>query len=197
MQALAGMPEAVVRLSRGWTYADLDVLPDHDLDWRCFQIVDGTLVVSPMPGIRHEVVCTELRRLLDRGPESGLLVLSQLAVDMHPSYLAPDVLVVSRELLRSEANPVPPELVHLVVEVVSPSSQSMDRLTKPAQYAAAGIPAYWRVETRPEVTLTAYELPAGAQAYREVGTWGPGETARLNVPFPVEVPVDAITPPPA
>jgi Uma2 family endonuclease len=32
-------------------------------------------------------------------------------------------------------------------EVESPSSLTEDRVTKPAQYAAAGIRHYWRIET--------------------------------------------------
>jgi hypothetical protein len=71
----------------------------------------------------------------------------------------------------------------------------MDRFTKPAVYAANGIPIYLRVETEPDVTLTAYELRPGAHAYTELGTWGPGETAHLTDPFPVDIPIDAITPP--
>lgn len=34
----------------------------------------------------------------------------------------------------------------LVVEIVSPESRTADRVNKPATYAAAGIPEYWRVE---------------------------------------------------
>jgi Uma2 family endonuclease len=33
-----------------------------------------------------------------------------------------------------------------VVEVVSPSTTAIDRAVKPAMYADAGIPVYWRVE---------------------------------------------------
>jgi hypothetical protein len=36
--------------------------------------------------------------------------------------------------------------VTAVVEIVSPSTVSIDRAVKPAMYAEAGIPVYWRVE---------------------------------------------------
>jgi Uma2 family endonuclease len=53
-----------------------------------------------------------------------------------------------------------------VVEIVSPSSVTMDRVTKPAVYAEAGIPVYLRVELEgrggPEVVV----CEAGARAVR-------------------------------
>jgi hypothetical protein len=65
---------------------------------------------------------------------------------------------------------------------------------KPALYAAAGIAVYLRVETEPVVSLTGYTLTDGASVYTELGSWGPNEVAHLDVPFPVDIPIDAITP---
>jgi Uma2 family endonuclease len=81
-----------------------------------------------------------------------------------------------------------------VVEVVSPGSITTDRVTKPAQYAAAGIPAYWRVETDPDVSLTAYRLPEGSTVYAEIGTWTRGEIAHLTEPVVVDVPIGQLLP---
>ncbi len=67
-------------------------------------------------------------------------------------------------------------------------------VTKPAQYAAAGIRAYWRVETEPAITLTAHHLQSGSAAHTEVGTWRAGETVRLDSPFTVQIAVDDLTP---
>jgi hypothetical protein len=67
------------------------------------------------------------------------------------------------------------------------SQVTTDWITKPAQYAAAGIPAYWRVETPPQVSLTAYTLPTGGSVYAEVGTGTAGQAAHLEAPFRVEV----------
>jgi len=80
--------------------------------------------------------------------------------------------------------------------VVSPGSVTTDRITKPAQYAAAGIGAYWWVETKPEVSLTAYVLREGANVYTELGTWTPGQIAQLIEPFAVDVDMDRLTPMP-
>jgi Uma2 family endonuclease len=109
-------------------------------------------------------------------------------------YRTPDLAVLPSPAPDQRPGPIPPSDVLLVVEVVSPGSVTTDRITKPAQYATAGIPAYWRVETSPEVSLTAYEPALGARVYSEVGTWSRGQTAHLRAPFPVDVVLDELMP---
>jgi len=176
-----------------WTFDDLLALPE-DVDPRCYEIVDGSLVVSPATTMWHEIVCDNIRRALrDAGEDAGFVAVGPVAIDMHPTYRIPDLVVVPTAVVRTNVNPVPADRVALAVEVVSPGSRTTDRITKPAQYCAAGIPAYWRVEYEPEVSLTAYRLEG--DCYVEVGTWGRGQTAHVAVPFPVEVRIDAIAPP--
>jgi Uma2 family endonuclease len=117
-----------------------------------------------------------------------------IAVDLAPSYLIPDLVVVSSQFRREIFNPWPASAALLVVEVVSRSSRTKDHVLKPALYAEGGIRTYLRIETDPRVSLTAYDLPPGESVYRELGTWGPGEVAHLDVPFAVDIPIDAITP---
>lgn len=114
-----------------------------------------------------------------------------LAVDIDPTYLIPDLTVVTQDRALRNVNPVPSADVLLCVEFVSPGSRTMDRIVKPAKYAQGGIPSYWRVETRPHVALTEYRLEG--DVYAEVGTWGPGETAELTAPFPVAIEIDALS----
>lgn len=52
-----------------WTVEDLVALPD---DGRRYEIVDGSLVVSPAPGIRHEVVVEAVRQVLRQAVPPGL-----------------------------------------------------------------------------------------------------------------------------
>lgn len=60
----------------------------------------------------------------------------------------PDVMVHDRTGLSFfEMECVPVAKLVLVVEVVSPGSRSVDRVHKPAEFAAAKVPYYWRVET--------------------------------------------------
>ncbi|WP_346924574.1 Uma2 family endonuclease [uncultured Arthrobacter sp.] len=70
---------------------------------------------------------------------------------------------------------------------MSPSSVSNDRITKPVQYAAAGIPYYWRIEADPP-TLVQHALENGV--YREVGRGG--GVVQVTEPVTMTVDLDAL-----
>ncbi|MGH3261063.1 MAG: Uma2 family endonuclease [Trebonia sp.] len=177
---------------RVWTFDDLQQLPD-EVDWRRYEIVDGALVVSPGPAPTHEFASSRLLRIVAAQLPSDVEIIGPVTVDLAPSYRIPDLVVVPMSVFGSHEKRIWPRDVRLAVEVVSPGSQTTDRITKPAQYAAAGIPAYWRVETDP-VSLTAYELDRGATVYTEVGSWTAGQVARLDRPCPLSVEIDRLWP---
>jgi Uma2 family endonuclease len=79
--------------------------------------------------------------------------------------------------------------VTLVVEVVSPGTRKRDRLEKPAEYAAAGIPHYWRVEQGP-LHVFAYDLVD--EHYELVAD--SAEELVLSAPFEIKLPIRDITP---
>ncbi|MGY1436398.1 Uma2 family endonuclease [Streptomyces reniochalinae] len=62
--------------------------------------------------------------------------------------------------------------VTLAVEVVSPGSRSQDRVLKPAQYAAAKVPYFWRAELERDNHLAVHEywLNADTRYGHEGGT---------------------------
>lgn len=63
----------------------------------------------------------------------------------------------------------------LVIEVVCPHTETVDRLHKPAEYAAAGIDHYWRIEPRPAVAIHTFQLgPEGTYAF--TGKFVEGDT---------------------
>jgi hypothetical protein len=115
--------------------------------------------------------------------------------------LVPDVLVVRAADIDLDGNPsaVPASAVPLAVEVVSPSSTTHDRFTKPVLYAEAGVPNYWRVEcgvpghSRSDglgagpagPTVHVYALAAGVAAYTRTHLVRPGQTVVVDAPWPV------------
>jgi len=76
---------------------------------------------------------------------------------------------------------LPCEAVAAVIEIVSPSTMSMD----PAVYAEAGIPVYWRVELQGTPRIVACSLSRGRYITR--ATLVAGTTGRITRPFAVEL----------
>ena len=138
--------DALVVPYDGWTVDDLP-----ELDGRC-ELVDGALVVTPPPELRHDRMASALHALLRSAAPADLAVLPAAGVRFgQRDYRQPDVVVYDRRA--HERDRLLATDVVLAVEVMSPGSVSTDRVTKPAQYAAAGIPHFWRLELDPLVLV--------------------------------------------
>ena len=144
-----------------WQFAELADLPD---DGRRYEVTDGALVVTPPPSQQHQAVGALLLRQLAAQCPREWQVYYEFALPLGTDGRVPDLAVVSeRAPLRGEGPyPVGAEHFGLVVEVVSPSSRKTDRFAKPGEYAEAGIPLYWRVETDPRLLLVAHRLAGTA-----------------------------------
>lgn len=118
-------------------------LPDTGLR---YEVLEGALVVTPAPEPRHNRAADRLTSRFYSLLSPDIEAITSVAVRMpNGDGPIPDVIVTSAD---PEEHPrgIPAELVHTVVEVVSPSNATDDRVKKTAMYAAAGIPCYWRVE---------------------------------------------------
>jgi Uma2 family endonuclease len=163
------------------TYEDLRELPD---DGRRYELLDGALVVTPAPGGRHQVVVGALYRLLWAARTRGTTVLVS-PIDFVPraeSVLQPDVAVVDEEEAEQQRLTRPPLLV---VEVISPSSRTLDLGAKRYAYAQAGVANYWVVDPEPPVELIVFELVGSS--YQDVVRVRGAERYDAAVPFPVAV----------
>jgi hypothetical protein len=83
------------------------------------------------------------------------------------------------------------ELLDGVVHV-SPTSTSMDRITKPALFATAGIPYYWRIETNDGIAVHTYKIDPAAEMYRPIGTFE--VEIDTTEPCPINIPIKRIRP---
>ena len=163
-----------------WTHELVDSLPEGNLR---YELLDGMLLVSPTPRLRHQVAAARLFKLLDAACPPDHIVLFA-PVDWRPdgrTSLEPDLLVVRRDRL-GEKNIV--EVLTIAVEVLSPSSVRIDRLLKSARYAEGGISQYWIVDPQvPSVEI--FDLHDGA--YQLVASGRDGETVEVPAPFEVSV----------
>lgn len=152
------------------------------------EIVDGMVVVSPSPSKRHNRLARILATALDAagGTEWNAETDVDLRLqDVPLTNRRPDVTVYRADAL--DIDPTRPEHVLLVVEVVSPGSETTDRVVKADQYAKAGIVFYWRIEqsaTGLPLTYT-YVLDPGTGRYRDGDVFTGAVTVR--VPFTVEI----------
>jgi Uma2 family endonuclease len=137
--------EPVPETMPSYTVDDLFTLPENG---NRHQVFGGSLVMSPAPAPRHQVVADELRALFKPlvRPHGAMPVTAVAVRVTDVDGPVPDVTVADAVELRGLTGAVPRAAAFTVVEVVSPSSAFLDRGTKPDLYAEAGIPCYWRVE---------------------------------------------------
>jgi Uma2 family endonuclease len=171
-----------VNVSRDETGLDsglLDYLDEHELR---YELIDGSIVVSPPPGFVHGDVLGGLYVQLRVGAPAGVAVLADYGFFYDdPSFLVPDFLVASREDCQEKGIYVAPLLV---VEVLSKSTRRRDLGAKWDIYAEAGVPSYWLVDPR-EPSLTVLTLTDGG--YVETDRITAGQVLRVEQPFPVDV----------
>lgn len=143
---------------RALTRAELDAMPD---DGRRYELIDGTLVVTPAPSPQHQhVVVGLLLALKSTCPNDLDVLVAPLDVALgDDSVLQPDLLVARRADFTARDLPVAPLLA---VEVLSPSTRRIDLTLKRSRYEAAGCASYWVVDPDPDApSLTAWELRDG------------------------------------
>lgn len=183
------MSIALVEHTGPWTADDVEALPDLG-DHARFEVYEGgVLVVSPAPGVGHQRASYWLHRVLaDAAAAAGADVEVLEAVNVAlpgGKLLVPDVVVVAAEAVDRATVRIPCEAIRAVVEVVSPSTVSMDRAIKPGMYAEALIPVYWRVELQGVPRIVVCSLSHGRYVTR--ATLTAGTRARVTRPFAVEL----------
>nr|AQQ75297.1 hypothetical protein [uncultured bacterium] len=134
-------------LKKGATYDDLVRVPEHYVA----EMFDGELYAFPRPALPHARAATKLAAWLDDpfdfdGP-GGWLFLAEPELHLGNDVLVPDIAGWRRERL-----PSLPAAAYLtlapdwVCEVLSPSTEALDRGQKLRIYAREGVVHAWLVE---------------------------------------------------
>lgn len=129
------------------TYTDWLRLPD---DGRC-ELLEGELLMTPAPSIRHQEISSRLHSRL--GPylertASGRLFAAPTGVRLSDeTVVQPDLLVVLAAHLHRLTEHVVDGPPDVVVEILSPGSARRDLVAKRELYARAGVPEYWIVDS--------------------------------------------------
>ena len=122
-----------------------EFLREPQEDGWIYELIDGIKMMSPRPAGAHQMISgnlfSELRSIL-RGKGCGPLL--EMDLVLKDNNLIPDLMVICddvdiSELKRYEKPPL------IAIEIVSPSTASIDYFTKRLKYEHLGVKEYWIV----------------------------------------------------
>ncbi|MEO3868395.1 Uma2 family endonuclease [Nonomuraea sp. B12E4] len=148
---------------------------------RAIEIVDGYVVFCEAPTPDHQTAGRRLANLLERHARQAMsrghecvTVNNDADLRLRDAPLLnrrPDV-VMYHCLDRERAERLRAQHALLVVEIVSPGSETQDTTDKLGEYAKAGIPHYWivRLDQTGVSIIERYRLDLAPMLYKHVGT---------------------------
>jgi len=188
MRENSGVDDATGRFSQGqlWTEEEYLRLPTN----RLLEFDRGIVEVLPSPTKSHQLVTGHIGRELNAAMAGGGKVLiAPYPFRVSPGkYRVPDVFYLTPEQ-DARADEHFTEAAELVVEVVSPDDPARDYVTKRQDYAKAGVPEYWIVDTTEQHVLV---LRLDAGVYVEHGRFGPGDRVMSHRFHGLSVAVDDV-----
>lgn len=127
--------------------AEVRALPD---DGNRYETVHGELLVTPAPGGYHQLIVGRLfldlgRYLADHRVEALLASPADISWS-DDTLVQPDLFVAELDAWKKSAQWRDITTLHLVIEVLSPSTTRADRFAKRRLYQEQRIPAYWIVD---------------------------------------------------
>jgi Uma2 family endonuclease len=161
----------------------VDDIYDPPDDGHRYELIDGCLIVTPAPSMRHQLAAANLFRLMDPAIPDGLrLFWAPFDWIIGPNTkLQPDLLVFRVADVDPDALRKPPVLA---VEVLSPSTRRLDLGTKRLAIAGGGALHYWVVDPL-EPSVIAFDL--AGDDFGEVGRATGDEALILTRPFPITI----------
>jgi Uma2 family endonuclease len=143
------------------TYDDYCLLPN---DRNRYEILDGDLSVTPAPRVNHQRISRRLLRFLDEhvlANSLGEIFAAPIDVILAPTTVVqPDLIFIAHDRAHIITERAIEGAPTLVVEILSPTTQQTDRVTKAQLYAKYSVPQYWLIDPERKV-LEAYELSGG------------------------------------
>jgi Uma2 family endonuclease len=169
-----------------WTYSEYARFPD---DGNRYEVIDGEVLVTPAPSPNHQHVLGTLYQALRPYVERHALGVLLQDVDLlfvTAQFLRPDLVFVPQSAHDGITDRGVERAPGLVVEILSPTSSSIDRVKKPRRYGEFGVPEYWVVDPEERVVWI-WRFAAGGTGPERVTdhvTWTPAGAAH---PFRMEL----------
>jgi Uma2 family endonuclease len=179
------------------TAEEYAVLPEEIC--RAIEIVDGYVVYSEAPTPAHQTAGRRLANRIERdaraamaGGHECLTVNTDVDLRLRDVPLLnrrPDVVLYRCLEPRERLNA---DHALLVIEIVSPGSETTDSVDKLGEYAKAGIPHYWiaRLDETGLSVIERYQLDRPTGQYKHLRTFmkdEPGGAPRVSNPIPISI----------
>ena len=178
------------------TYEDLCAVPDH----KVAEILDGELIVSPRPALRHARASSRLSGILappfDLGSDgpAGWWILYEPELHLRDDVVVPDLAAWRRERL-----PFVPDAAYLTLapdwtcEVISPSTERIDRSRKMRIYAREGVQHLWLLDP---LVRTLEVLRLENERWVVIATHGDQDLVRVEPFDAIEIGLSTLWPDP-
>jgi Uma2 family endonuclease len=159
----------------------IDMLDDFPDDGIRYELLEGSLLVTPAPSAHHQIVATRLVTILANSLGNAAHVVAVGAIQRGDNtQLQPDILVWPASYA-PETDWREVSGWWLAVEVMSPSSRVYDREVKRAAYLALGVEEYWLVDRRSRSIEVWKRGQATSAIVNDVLEWEPGSLGRTVV----------------
>lgn len=175
-----------------WAYKDFLRLPE---DGNRYEIIRGTLYMSPAPSFAHQNAISNLcfhLKAFTRPNKLGLVLVAPFEIhfDEDTRPVQPDIVYIPKDKISSSAKYYEgsPELV---VEVLSPSSRRYDMSIKLDIYEQFGVREHWIVDPKFH-SITIYYLPENGTEYILAGEFSKQETISSQLLEGFSLPVESI-----
>jgi len=158
-----------------FTYEDYALLPED----RRYEVIDGEPFLTPAPSPKHQDVVLELVRILAdfvQRRSLGKVVLSPCDVLLSKfDIFQPDIFFIAAGREAIVAEKYIAGAPDLVVEVLSPSTESRDREAKAKRYATFGVREMWLVDP---IRETIEVLIRSDEGWGRAALYSEGDTVR-------------------
>lgn len=119
----------------------VDDLPDEHASQARLELVDGSLIVTPLGDYNHQLLIAQMIIQLSGHLPSGFVALPGVnVVHGQRTLLIPDLAVIDPALVVPSGLGVAPEGVRLAIEITSPSTRVHDLTTKRNLYGDWHVP---------------------------------------------------------
>jgi Uma2 family endonuclease len=131
-----------------WKSKDLDRLPDEP--FLTYEIIDGELIVSRQPHLRHGAILAAVSQIFRPAVKAlgGLIIIEPGIVwgDEAEDNVVPDIAIVLPDRLHLASRRTLSGTPNIVMEVVSEGSIEVDYIKKRDLYSRTGAQEYWIID---------------------------------------------------